>query len=281
MGALIKKKPIEVSSPKKQNDTNPFSSDNAESDEDSSVASGDAVETALAEDEGVIKITPVSKAVSTGHNDEEDDNDDDDSDDEDDIVESSKRLLRMADERIQYQQHSEEVLMLKATIEQMKQSAEAMAEQLRRAVETKCDLVLAQNEMERRHEQDMIRMQDEQKDTRLYIQDLLDAQARSELNFMNEISSLAKRLEVTESKYKKEMAEKEYEISQIELKIKAMKTSGNPSSSSKAFRSRYLDSSYYLQNLDARSVGEDSTGTGRSSKKSSSSRSSRQKVHPW
>lgn len=287
MGALIKKKPIAVSSPKKEKDTNPFSNthDDAEGDEDSSVASGDAVETTLAEKEGVIKITPVSKVSSQDNDDGDEDesgDDEDDDDSEEDIVESSKRLLRKVDERIQYQQHSEEVQTLKATIEQMKHSAEAMAEQLRRAVETKCDLVLAQNEMERRHEQDMIRTQEEQKDTRLYIQDLLDGQARSELNFMNEISVLARRLEVMESKHKKEISEKDYEISQVELKLKALKniSSASPSlSSKKAFRGRFFESS--TKNIDERSMGGDSTGTGRSSKKSSSSRSSRQKVYPW
>ena len=89
-------------------------------------------------------------------------------DDDEDIVESSKRLLRMADQRIQYQQHSDEVHDLKATIIEMESKAEAMAEQLRRATETKCDLVLAQNEMEKCREQDMLAKEDEIRDMRKY-----------------------------------------------------------------------------------------------------------------
>jgi hypothetical protein len=181
------------------------------------------------------------------------------SDDEEDIVESSKRLLRMADQRIQYQQHSDEVHDLKATVQDMESKAEAMAEQLRRAVETKCDLVLAQNEMERCHEQDLIAKDDEIMDMRKYIQELLDAQAKSELNFMNEISSLARKLELVDAKHNKEIEEKDAQISELEQKIKSMKTGSvrnNPSR--EAFKSRFAD-------VENRSVGSNSNT---SSKKS-------------
>merc|ERR1712176_723397 len=124
----------------------------------------------------------------------------------------------------------------------MKTQAEAMAEQLRRAVETKCDLVLAQNEMERRHEQGQIAKDGELKDLRVYIQEILESQAHAELNFMNEISSLAKKLEVTEAKHRKEIDEKDFEISQLESKVESMRISlvqGSPSH--KPYQNRYSD----------------------------------------
>lgn len=233
--------------------SNPFADDDeeAEDDEVASDVEGDmmynespveeCIETTLQESKGVVEIRPATKTKSH-----------EDSDDED-IVESSKRLLRMADQRIQYQQHSDEVQDLKATIDRMNGQAEAMAEQLRRAVETKCDLVLAQNEMERCHEQDLIAKDDELKDMRMYIQELLDTQAKSELNFMNEISSLARKIEVQDAKHKEECEEKDARIAELERKIRLMKTgSVRGNSSREAFKSRFMD-------VENRSIGSNSS----------------------
>ena len=144
-------------------------------------------------------------------------------DDDEDIIESSKRLLRCVDQRIQYQQQNDEVQSLKATIQQMKVQAEGMAVQLRRAVETKCDLVLSQNEMERRHEQGQIVKDNEMKGLRLHIQDILETQSSSELNFMNEISFLAKKLEVEQTKYRRDIVKKDYQITELEMRIEVMR----------------------------------------------------------
>jgi hypothetical protein len=162
-----------------------------------------------------------------------------DDSDEEDIVESSKRLLRCVDQRIQYQQQNDEVHHLKAQLKQMKVQAEAMAEQLRRAVETKCDLVLAQNEMERRHEQDGIAQDGELRDLRMYIQEILEQQAQSEMNFMNEIASLAGTLEANKTTYEKDIQGKESKIFQLETKIESMKVSSVRGNSPEAFRNRF------------------------------------------
>merc|ERR1719162_1746613 len=149
--------------------------------------------------------------------DEEDKNDDEEDDDDDeDIIESSKRLLRCVDQRIHYQEQNDEIRVLKDQAIERKIQAEAMAEQLRRAIETKCDLVLAQNEMERRHEQNQITKDTEVKDLRTYIQDILETQARSELNFMNEISSLARNLDSSVSAHQQELYEKEKVIAELD-----------------------------------------------------------------
>jgi hypothetical protein len=273
MNSLIKNKPTKPSRDVSDDEqppskTNPFE-DGEEADSVATDEDEMHIETTLKEDKGVIEISPRSKAMSESEEEEpeEEDEEDEEEEEEEDIVESSKRLLRMCDERIQYQHHNEEVQQLKATIEQQKNQAEAMAEQLRRAVETKCDLVLAQNEMERRHEQDMIAKDSEIKNMRAYIQEILEAQAKSELNFMNEISSLAGNLERMEAKRKKENAEKDSEIERLESKVKDLKTGSVRSTSSRhAFRGRFTGSSG--------SVGSHSTG-----KQSLSSRS-RQKVTP-
>jgi len=149
--------------------------------------------------------------------------DDEEESDEEDIIESSKRLLRCVDQRLQYQHQNDEIASLKKEIKDMKTQAEAMAEQLRRAVETKCDLVLAQNEMERRHEQELIGKDGEMRDLRKYIQDILEEQAQSELNFMNEISSLARTLDVNTAKHEEEVEDKDRRISQLEQRIETMR----------------------------------------------------------
>jgi hypothetical protein len=274
MDDLIKKKPSTDSNNKAK--SNPFDDDD-NSEEADSVATDDDnvhIEATLKEEQGVIEITPLSKSMDAAGSDEEEEQEeqddiDEDEEEEEDIVESSKRLLRMCDERIQYQHHNEEVQTLKATVDQMKNQAEAMAEQLRRAVETKCDLVLAQNEMERRHEQVLISKDHELKDMRMYIQEILDMQAKSELNFMNEISSLARKLEIVEEKRLKESKEKDNMIAQLESKVMDLQTgSVRGNSSRRSFRGRFTDSSS--------SIGSHST----TSKQSLSARN-RQKVHPF
>ncbi len=175
---------------------------------------------------------------------EEEEDDEAAEDDDEDIVESSKRLLRMADQRMQYQHQSDEVKKLRETIDGMKHQAEAMSEQLRRAVETKCDLVLSQTEMERCHEQDLIAKDDDIRDLRLYIQQLLESQAMNELHFMNEISSLSKRLEDQTERHKNELAEKDFTISQLQGKVRSLQTesSANNSSAMSSFRNRFIES---------------------------------------
>ena len=174
---------------------------------------------------------------------QEDSSDDDDveedssDDDDEDIIESSKRLLRSADQRIQYQHQQDEIKTLKEKMKRMEDQAETMAEQLRRAIETKCDLVLAQNEMERNHEQTQIAKEAEIKDLRLYIQEILESQAKSEVNFMNEIASLAGTVENNKAKHARLIEHKDYKIMQLENKIESMKVYAR-NSESESFHKR-------------------------------------------
>lgn len=164
-------------------------------------------------------------------------------DSEEDIIESSKRLLRCVDQRIQYQQQNDEVHSLKSEIKGLKRQAEAMAEQLRRAVETKCDLVLAQNEMERRHEQEQIAKDGELRNLRIYIQDILEQQAKSELNFMNEIASLATTLENSKKKHADQLEAKESRIFQLETKVESMKIASVRGTSPQPYHTRFTNES--------------------------------------
>lgn len=159
---------------------------------------------------------------------------------EEDVVESSKRLLRMVDERMQYQHYTDEIKALKSTIGAMRKQAEAMSEQLRRAVETKCDLVLAQTELERSHEHHLIAKDDEIRDARLYAQQLLEQQAQNELDFMNEVSTLSMQLEGMKSRNQNEMEKKDQRIAELESKLASVQIS---ETTPESFRSRYIDAS--------------------------------------
>jgi len=162
---------------------------------------------------------------TTGESDSESPVEEEEEEEEEDVVESSKRLLRMADQRLQYQQYNDEIKKLRESVERMKHQAEAMSEQLRRAVETKCDLVLAQTEMERCHEQNLIAKDDEIKDIQRYTQELVDYQATNDLNFMNEISSLSKRIEDMSTTHQKELSVKDAIIADLQAKVLQMEES--------------------------------------------------------
>lgn len=64
-------------------------------------------------------------------------------------------LLAKTQERMLYQRTVEENEELKSRIKRKNEEIEVLAGQLRRATETKCDLVLLQSEMELHHEQDL------------------------------------------------------------------------------------------------------------------------------
>ena len=198
--------------------------------EDFSVEDSEAVNMEPLMNGGVVQKNSTSAADNlsrkhtdtTGESDSESPVEEHEGEDEEDVVESSKRLLRMADQRLQYQQYNDEIKKLREHVERMKHQAEAMSEQLRRAVETKCDLVLAQTEMERCHEQNLIAKDDEIRDIKRYTQELVDYQATNDLNFMNEISCLSKRLEDMSAAHQKELAAKDVIIADLQAKVLQM-----------------------------------------------------------
>jgi hypothetical protein len=98
--------------------------------------------------------------------------------------------------------------------------------------------------MERCHEQNLISKDDEIKDIKRYTQELVDYQATNELNFMNEISCLSKRVEDMTAAHKKEIAAKDTIIAELQAKVQLMHASipqaPQPTMSVESFRARFL-----------------------------------------
>ena len=113
-------------------------------------------------------------------------------------------------------------------------------EVLRRAIETKCDLVLAQTELERFHEQVILCKDDEIKDLRDFNNDLMEKTSNLEMKLMLEVGSLTQRLNDMDRKHRNEVLEKDCEIAQLEQKLSMMRSESVRSGESRtAFKSRF------------------------------------------
>jgi hypothetical protein len=179
----------------------------------------------------------------TGEDDEEEiatEDDADEEEDEEDVIESSKRLLKMADQRMQYQKDHDEINKLRSQLEEMREQAYALTEQLRRSIETKCDLVLAQTEMERYHEQCMLLKTDEIKDLRQFNVDLMEKSSNLEARMMNEVGGLTTKINDMDRRHRNMVLEKDCEIAQLEQQVARLKTDsvrGSPSRTT--FKNRF------------------------------------------
>jgi hypothetical protein len=138
------------------------------------------------------------------------------------LADSAKSLLKKAGERLEYQQRSDEIRNLRSDIETMKQQGEAMSEQLRRSMDTKNDLVIAQQELERYHEKCLSTKDIELNHLKAFVRRLTDKQAENELGFMNEISSLSKEISSLTVAQNTELAEKDHSIDQLEKQVKSL-----------------------------------------------------------
>jgi hypothetical protein len=172
----------------------------------------------------------------------EDDEDDDESassqepagksDEEDD--ESVGTLLTRAHDRIHLQDTKEEIAKLKEIIDRKNQELENLAGQLRRAVSTKCDLVLAHTELELHHESDMIRKDNFVSELKKVNISLLEEQSEIEKNLLNEIMTLTEQMKQAEAKHKgelddwkrmhkNELNEKDFQIAKLREEIRRLK----------------------------------------------------------
>ena len=243
--------------------SNPFSVDKSEKDQQESdlnlvktLSTDDGVETSIVGsnvdekeledvslntgDHGGLKRTPTDTTRNESSEDSRAEDEEDDDDEEEDIVESSKRLLRMADQRLQYQKSNDEIKKLKMQLDEMREQSAALTEQLRRAIETKCDLVLAQTELERFHEQVVLCKDDEIKDLRDFNNDLMEKTSNLEMKLMLEVGSLTQRLNDMDRKHRNEVLEKDCEIAQLEQKLSMMRSESVRSGDSRtAFKSRF------------------------------------------
>jgi hypothetical protein len=140
-----------------------------------------------------------------------------------DLADSAKSLLKKAGERLEYQQRSDAIRNLRSEIETMKRQAEAMSEQLRRSIDTKHDLVIAQQELERYHEKCLSTKDIELNHLKAFVRRLTDKQAENELGFINEISSLSKEISALTVAHNTELAEKDHSIDQLEKQVKSLR----------------------------------------------------------
>lgn len=142
---------------------------------------------------------------------------------EQDFEDSAKSLLKKAGERLEYQQRSDEIRILKGELQLMRRQAEDMSEQLRRSIDTKNDLVIAQQEIESYHES-ILRTKDTELDHhKAASRRLADKHAEAEVGFMNEISSLSKHLSSMERAHRSEIAEKDQKIDQLETHVRSLR----------------------------------------------------------
>jgi hypothetical protein len=142
------------------------------------------------------------------------------------IRDDAHDLLERARDRISRQRLSEQVKALEMIVERKNTEMEQLHSQLRRAVETKSDLVVAHNEIEKRHvsmiekkEQNLLRM----KQANIW---LLEAQSLKEKELLNEIIRLTdvtrdleqkhrEELDDWERMHRNEMLEKDYMIAKL------------------------------------------------------------------
>lgn len=165
---------------------------------------------------------------------EDEESSDDDSDDEEEEEEVDARdLLAQVNARMEQQRLMEDAKQLRATIEQKDTEIEQLTGQLRMAISTKCDLVIAHTELERLHESDMERRKhyaDEVKRHNLYLQEV---RAEVELEFMNELTQLATKVAETEERRQQEVTEKDLTIKLLEQKIYRMEKNALQGSSAR------------------------------------------------
>ena len=142
-------------------------------------------------------------------------------------------LLERARDRIARQRLVEQVKALEMIVERKNAELEQLNGQLRRAVETKSDLVIAHNEIEKRHamvvekkEQNLLRM----KQANIW---LLEAQSIKEKELLNEIIRLTdmtrdaeekrrEELDDWERMHRNEMLEKDYTIARLSEELRKL-----------------------------------------------------------
>jgi hypothetical protein len=186
---------------------------------------------------------------------EEDEDCEDDDSSSDDYSESSFRsycsdntsnILEKAHDRVALQNLKEEIKALEATVEKKDDEIEQLSGQLRRAVSTKCDLVLSHSELERFHESSLKKRDDDMVLIQQANYALLEMRANIEKEFMNELAIVAEDMEEEKNKHREEMddwermhrnemLEKEFKIAQLTEELrKAKSASGqSPTSSDK------------------------------------------------
>ena len=181
-------------------------------------------------------VSSIPHEESLGYDDDDDDGGNDDvanSKEMKTTPDEARDLLERARDRIARQRLVEQVKALEMIVERKNAELEQLNGQLRRAVETKSDLVVAHNEIEKRHamvvekkEQNLLRM----KQANIW---LLEAQSIKEKELLNEIIRLTdmtrdaeekrrEELDDWERMHRNEMLEKDYTIARLSEELRKL-----------------------------------------------------------
>ena len=154
-------------------------------------------------------------------------------DDEDDATNSVTDLLERAHDRLAMQQLQDELTRLQQVIVQKEDEVEQLSGQLRRAVSSKCDLVIAHTEMERHHEQQLAREEQARQSLTKAKTALEESKSETERELLNELVKLTdqlqharkehvQELEDWERLHRNEMLEKDLQIAQLTQEIRKL-----------------------------------------------------------
>lgn len=128
---------------------------------------------------------------------------------------------------ISFIQHlTEEIESLKTQLMRKNDEIEVLNGQLRRAIATKADLIVAHTDLEYCHERDL-QVKDDVA-AQLKRDSLTQQEMRYEVEkeFMNEIFKLTEQMEATRASHECEMLEKDYQISQLRKQLRDLTASG-------------------------------------------------------
>lgn len=150
------------------------------------------------------------------------------------LSQETANLLERAHDRIEMQHLQDRIVQLEELIKVKNQEIENLSGHLRRAVATKCDLVVAHTELERHHEFNLKCKEvelEQWKKARLHLQ---EEQSEVEKELLNEIVKLTneisqvkrahqQELDDWERLHRNEMLEKEYKIAQLTEELRTSK----------------------------------------------------------
>lgn len=169
---------------------------------------------------------------------------DDDVDNDDESVASSVSatssegtgsLLDRAHERVAMQKLQEEVERLTEVVEEKNDEIARLAGQLRQAVATKCDLVIAHTELERHHAFNLARKSNDVAHLKEENRHLHETRTEVEVTLLNELVQLTEAMKEAEKAHqlelddwerlhRNEMLEKDFQIAQLTEEIRKLKS---------------------------------------------------------
>lgn len=154
-------------------------------------------------------------------------NDDGDDDDDDDCSATTVSLLGHAKDRIAMQHLYDEISELETIIETKNTEIENLSGQLRRAVATKCDLVIAHTELERHHENNLACKESLVEQLKKENCSLKEAKSEIERELLNELVKASdqhrQELDDWERMHRNEMLEKDFEIAKLTEELRQLK----------------------------------------------------------